>query len=193
MICATLWALPRPPAISARRSDRRASLRAGNECKPVYNSNPLRNSRIQVKMKASARLATLLIQALLLTGCAKPDRIVRVNSPVGELFLTVETWHGQGAISNDFTRIYAHFENKGKSDKELVLDGEYLEDTKVIWLNPSELKFCVPYGSPTDSFRSNLTLRAGDESWRLHSRLQENCNSVASETSDESPPRLKRR
>lgn len=131
-------------------------------------------------MKTSVCLATLLIEGVLLTGCDKPN-VVRVNSPTGGVFLTVETHHGQGAISNDFTRIYAHFESKGKSDKELVLDGEYLEDTKIMWLNPSEVTFCVPYGSPTESFRNNVTLHAGDESWTLHSRLQEHCNSRASE------------
>jgi hypothetical protein len=134
----------------------------------------------------------LLLQAVLFTGCANPDRVVKVNSPMGGVFLTVETWHGQGASSNDFTRIYAHFESKGKSDKELLLDGEYLEDTKVVWLNPSEITFCVPSGSPTDHFANNVTLNAGNESWRIHSLLQEHCNSVASETPDQ-PPRLKRR
>ena len=143
-------------------------------------------------MKTSAFLAMLLVQTGLLTGCAKPDRVARVNSPMGGVFLTVETRHGQGAISNDFTRIYAHFESEGKSDKELLLDGEYLEDTKVVWLNPSEVTFCVPSGSPTDHFANNVTLHAGDESWRIHSRLQEHCNSVASEMPDESPPQLKR-
>lgn len=143
-------------------------------------------------MKNSVCLA-MLVQVVLLSGCTKPDRVVRVNSPRAGVFLTVETWHGRGAISNDFTRIYAHFESNSKSDKELLLDGEYIEGTTVVWLNPSEVTFCVPSGSPTDHFANNVTLVAGDESWRIHSRLQEHCNSVASETPNEAPPRLRPR
>ena len=76
-------------------------------------------------MKASASLATLLAQALLLTACSKPSRVVRIDSPGAGVFQTVEISHGRGAISNDFTRIYAHFDNAGQTDKQLLLDGEH--------------------------------------------------------------------
>jgi hypothetical protein len=152
---------------------------------------------MQVGMKTTTCLATLLIQAVLLTGCNNPDRVVRIDSPVVGVFLTIETRHGQGAISNDFTKIYAHFEGHRKSDKELILDGEYLEGIKVTWLNPSEVALCAPSGSSTDSFRNNVMLHASGESWRIHSRLQENCNSGTSQmhgaiSPDALAPRLKR-
>ena len=117
-----------------------------------------------------------LLMLGIFSGCAKPDRVDRINSPVTGLFITVETRYGRGAIAADFTRVYAHLEANGKSDESLVLDGEYLQDTKVIWLNPHEVTLCIPQGA-TDSFRNLLTLRAGGVSQTIRTHLQEHCNS----------------
>lgn len=119
-------------------------------------------------------VCVLLWLLMSLLACAKPDRVVRVNSADQGVFFTVETVHGQGAISNDFTRIYAHLENGNKSDQELVLDGEYLEETKITWLNPGEVTLCVPDGS-TDTFRNLVTLSAGGRSQTVRTHLRENC------------------
>jgi hypothetical protein len=109
------------------------------------------------------------------SGCAKPDHVDHVESPTAGLFFTVETRYGRGAMSPDVTRVYAHLEANGKSDRQLVLDGEYLEKTKIIWLSSSQVTLCIPDGY-TDSFRTYVTLRAGAMSETIRSHLQEHCN-----------------
>ena len=74
----------------------------------------------------------ILLQLSIVIGCTKPDRVAVFKSPDPELFYTVETYNGQGAVVSDFTRVYAHLERDGKTDKKLVLDGEYLIIGKVI-------------------------------------------------------------
>ena len=131
-------------------------------------------------------------------GCAKPDQIVRIDSSAPGMYFTIETYHGQGAISSDFTKIYVHLENGNKSDRELVLDGEYLEDTKVTWLNPNEVTLCMPDGI-TDTFRNRVRLSAGADSQTIRSHLREHCSNnlviVPGQNNHESgdnsnPPRL---
>lgn len=127
-------------------------------------------------------LLSLLAQVGIFAGCAdivRPDNVQRFDSPVAGLFFTVETWYGHGAVSPDFTRVYAHLETKGKTDRELVLDGEYLENTKVIWLSPTEVALCVEKGCGegfTDHFRNYVTLSAGGVSKTIHTHFQEHCN-----------------
>jgi hypothetical protein len=152
-------------------------------------------------MKKSLFVPLLLLQIGLLSACAKPDRITRVNSPAQGIYFTVETWHGHGAIDNDFTRIYAHVENGNRSGRELVLSGEYLQDTKITWLNPDEATLCIPNGF-TDTFRSSVTIEAGGRSETIRSHLRDHCAVDAitgsaqynQDSGDEiGPPRLKRK
>jgi hypothetical protein len=122
--------------------------------------------------------ALVLIQVAILSGCGKPDTVQRFDSPTTGLFFTVETRYGHGAISPDFTRVYAHLEADGKTDRELVLDGEYLEETKVIWLSPTEVTLCVETTYKegyTDHFRSYVTLSAGGVAKTIHSHYQGRC------------------
>lgn len=90
------------------------------------------------------------------------------------LFITVETHFGRGAPTADFTRIYAHLEADGRSDRELVLDGEYLQGTKIIWLDPHEVTLCLAEGY-TESFRNYVTLHAGGVTQAVHTHIQEHC------------------
>jgi len=132
-------------------------------------------------MRNLYRLLVLLIAVGIFAGCAliaHSDSVQRFDSPVAGLFFTVETWYGHGAISPDFTRVYAHLEANGKTDRELVLDGEYLEETKVIWLSPSEVTLCVETTYKegyTDHFRSYVTLSAGGVAKTIHSHYQGRC------------------
>ncbi len=132
-------------------------------------------------MKYLYRVLVLLIQVGIFAGCAdivRPDNVQRFDSPVAGLFFTVETWYGHGAVSPDFTRVYAHLEAKGKTDRELVLDGEYLEETKVIWLSPTEVALCLDKSYKegyTDHFRTYVTLDAGGVSRTIHTHFQEHC------------------
>jgi hypothetical protein len=108
------------------------------------------------------------------SGCSKPDQVDRVDSPLPGLYVTVETHFGPGAIAADFTRIYAHLEAGGQSDKKLLLDGEYLQNTKVVWVSPKEVKLCMPEGF-TESFHNYVTLNAGKSSQTIRAHLQEQC------------------
>jgi hypothetical protein len=125
-------------------------------------------------------LATACL-ACVFAGCAdivRPDNVQRFDSPVAGLFFTVETWYGHGAVSPDFTRVYAHLEAKGKTDRELVLDGEYLEETKVTWLSPTDVTLCVEttyHEGYTDHFRTYVTLSASGVAKTIHSHYLGRC------------------
>ena len=96
-------------------------------------------------------------------------------SPTKGLFYTVETSVGHGAISSDYTNVYAHLERNGKSDRKLVIGGEYLENTKIIWTSPRDATLCLQSGSFTNVFRNEVTLIAGGASETIHTHLQEHC------------------
>ncbi len=132
----------------------------------------------RMRMKNLGCLLGLLVQVVSLAGCGKADEIQRFDSPEAGLFFTVETRYGRGAVSPDFTRIYAHLEANDKTARELVLDGEYLQETKVIWLSPTEVALCLEKGHRegyTDHFRTYVTLNAGGVGRTIHTRFQEHC------------------
>lgn len=121
-------------------------------------------------------LVLILLAGGVFSGCAfKPDHVDRVGSPLPGLFATVETHYGRGAPAPDVTRVYVHLEADGKADKKLVLDGEYLEKTKVIWLNSHEVILCISDAySYIDSFHNSVYFGAGKGRLiRVH--LQEDC------------------
>jgi len=78
-------------------------------------------------MKRWCLLIALYLTVSFISGCAKPDHVTTVKSPTEGVFYTVETFNGHGAADSDFTRVYAHLERNGESDKKLVVDGGYLE------------------------------------------------------------------
>lgn len=125
-------------------------------------------------MRKTHLLGLILLQLSIVIGCAKPDRVAVFESPDPQLFYTVEMFNGHGAASSDFTRAYAHLERDGKTDKKLVLDGEYLLVAKVTWISANEVNLCVTDGF-TNSFRNEVTLNAGSLSKRVRTHLQENC------------------
>jgi hypothetical protein len=120
-------------------------------------------------------LFALYFIAGLLTGCARPDHVMRIESPASGVFYTVETFHGHGPAVSDFTRVYAHLERNGKAKKMLVLDGGNLTIAKIIWINPHETTLCID-GGITDTFRNYVTLISGNTSETIHNRLEEHCD-----------------
>ena len=117
--------------------------------------------------------AITALQLGLLTGCAKPAQITTMKSSTPEIFYTVETYNGHGAVVADSTDVYAHLERNGKVDKKLVLGGEYLLITKAIWHSPTEVTLCMPDGL-TRSFRNQVTLDVNDgSSVTIRTHLQE--------------------
>ena len=126
-------------------------------------------------MKSPWCFVALLVELAIIAGCGKPDKVDRINSPNPDVFLTVETNYALGPAAADFTRIYAHLEAKGYSDKELVLDGQYLQNTKVVWLSSNTVMLCISKGY-TESFRNYVGLRAGGVSEMIHTHFEEQCN-----------------
>lgn len=110
----------------------------------------------------------------LLTGCAKPDSITRIASPATAIYLTIETANGAGPISADYTKVYVHWEKDGRSDKILVLDGEYLVISQANWIGLNDLDLCMT-GGITNTFRNEVNLSIGDDSNSVHTHLRETC------------------
>src|SRR5260221_8078239 len=117
--------------------------------------------------------AAMFLYLGFLVGCARPDHVTTLKSPNSEFFYTVETYEGHGPLSSDLTRVYAHLERSGKTDKQLVLDGAYLADTKVLWLGSNEATLCI--SGFTNTFRNRVTLHVDDStSNTIRTHLQEN-------------------
>ncbi len=124
-------------------------------------------------------LALTFLQVGLFSGCGKPDKVTTIRSPTEGLFYTVETSFGHGAISSDYTNVYAHLERNGKSDRKLVIGGEYLESIKITWTSSHDVMLCLHPGSFTDSFSNEVTLIVGDASETIHNHLQEHCDGMS--------------
>jgi hypothetical protein len=121
-----------------------------------------------------AYLGFIFLQIGILIGCCKPDKITTVRWPNEEVFFTIETSIGHGAISTDYTHVYAHIARNGKTDKKEVLSGENLEIAKIIWTEPDEATVCLVDGI-TVIFRNYVTLSINDgRSRTIRTYLQEN-------------------
>jgi hypothetical protein len=99
---------------------------------------------------------------------------VTIKSPINGVFYSVETFYGKGAMSSDFTWVYAHLEHAGKSDKMLVLSGEYLKISNIIWTSPNENTICLE-GGITNTFRNEVTLSVGGVSETIRNHLLDHC------------------
>jgi hypothetical protein len=125
-------------------------------------------------MKIHGKLAILCVVSGLISGCAKPDTVVRIQSPDPEVFYTIETFRGHGAIDNDYTNVWAHLQHNGSAGKLEVLSGVYVTVSKILWIRPRENTICLE-GGYTSLFRNTAVLRAGGRTVTLHSHLQEPC------------------
>ena len=126
-------------------------------------------------MKRDSLLLMLCLLASVISGCAKPDQVTTVKSPIDGVFYTVETYYGHGPTS-DTTRVYAHLERPGIAKKMLVLEGENLTIAKITWDSPQEATFCLD-GGITETFRNAVSPISGDTSVTIHNQINEHCNS----------------
>jgi hypothetical protein len=117
-------------------------------------------------------LPLVLFTSLVLLACAKPNAVRVFNSPTNGVFYTVETYYGHGP-SSDTTRVYASLGHGG--EKMLVLEGENLTVTKVMWEGQHAATLCLD-GGITGTFRNEVTLISGTASETIHNRLQEHCS-----------------
>jgi len=112
--------------------------------------------------------------ALVLSGCSKPDEVRTIKSPEADLYLTVETNHGSGAISSDFTRLYAHLGEGDGAARELVLDGDDLAVSKVIWREHGDMIVCLS-GGFTNTFHNEVAIGGPENHRTLHVSLAKGC------------------
>lgn len=124
------------------------------------------------------KVAAILPFVAAMTGClSKPDSVKSFPSSNKEVFYTVETSRGIGPTSSDYTRVYAHFSHGGKTTKKIVLSGENIENSAIIWISPTDVDMCVPDGL-TDAFRNQVTLITGNDpssSYTIHNHFREQC------------------
>jgi len=137
----------------------------------------LKCSAIHVYLNPIMRFVWRVISAislLVLVACSEPapSEVKRLDSPVVGMFYTVETYFGQGAIDNDYTKVYLHLERQGKSVQRLVLSGTYVTVSRIDWSSPSE-NTIVFTGGYTDTFSNWATLSIDGKSEHVHVRLQE--------------------
>jgi hypothetical protein len=129
-------------------------------------------------MKHWKIMAVICLLSSIVAGCAKPDVVRIIKSPDRNVYLTVETFHGAGAISSDFTNIYAHFSQDGKATKQLILGGEYLESADITWTGQDVMAICLREGF-TDEFHNEVTLIIDRTSRTLYAFLKESCSVAA--------------
>jgi hypothetical protein len=135
-------------------------------------------------MKKLYLLPTVYLVVVLMSGCAKPDSVTTIKSPIEDVFYTVETFKASGPTS-DTTRVYAHLKRNGRDKKLLVLEGENLTVATIIWKNSHDATFCLD-GGITDIFRNEVTLIVGDtlnDSETIYHHLRERCDPTSSTSS----------
>jgi hypothetical protein len=129
-------------------------------------------------MRLCKLVAMMLLPSLVLSGCARPERVKTFSSPRAEIFLTVETYGGgPGPLGSDVTKVYAHFERYGKSRRVLVMEGDSLTISNIIWNTPHDDTICLD-GGITDTFHNQVTLILGngqEDSETIHNHLDEHC------------------
>jgi len=90
----------------------------------------------------------------------------------------VETFDGSGPVDPDYTRVYAHFRHDGKTDKQLVMDGGYLDISQITWAGSHDATLCMRSGTPK-SFHSEVTLTSKGASETIHNHIDEHCDSTS--------------
>jgi hypothetical protein len=121
------------------------------------------------------RVSVAMLSAIgCLAGCSslKADKVTTIKSSNPGVFYTVEIFNGDGPVSADVTRVFAHLAYDGKSAKSSVLEGEYLSVERVTWLGPNEVSLCISHGLTT-IFRNRITLRVEGASEMIRTHLQE--------------------
>jgi hypothetical protein len=117
-----------------------------------------------------------LLPLALFLGCKmKPTKVTEIPGPSPEVFFTVEVWEDSGAVSSDFTRVFAHFDHEGKRDRVMFLDGPYLELSSVRWNSKNEVTLCIS-GGRVNSFKENVSLHAGDATYEIRNHLDPGCH-----------------
>jgi len=124
-------------------------------------------------------VSVMLAGLLSILGCSKPPtKATEFRGPANVVY-TVETWEDAGAISSDFTRVYAGFGGGRGRDRSLVMDGAYLEIPHIVWSGQNDVTICIADGR-VNSFQSSTTLHASGSPIKLRNHLDEHCGGLPS-------------
>lgn len=122
-------------------------------------------------MKALRFLAVLCVFAV--AGCAKPDEVQTLKTPVPGLTLTFETWNN-GPLVSDRTKLVAHYAHDGKKDTQVIFDGAYVVISKYLWVGPEKLVLCYKSGEVAN-FTNEVTFFVKGGVRSFHVVLKEDC------------------
>lgn len=121
-------------------------------------------------------LASLFALLASAAGCARaPRTVVVARSDDPSVYVTAVTDHAVSPADSDFTRFYAHLVVGKRSDRVLLLDGQYLQDTRVLWHGHSQVTFCNIAEGYTLLFRNRIMLSVGQVSQTIDARLENWC------------------
>ena len=127
-------------------------------------------------MKTPAIITVLLCLAM--SGCEKPYKVETLHTPVKGVYFTVATYSGgSGLLGTDTTKVYAHFVRDGGSARSLVLEGDSLTVSRIIWRPPNIATICLD-GGLTAIFHNQVTLdlSGGRRQYlTIRNRLREHC------------------
>jgi hypothetical protein len=133
------------------------------------------NGVLRMRLICLASLFALLVSA---PGCGR-RAVVVVRSDDPSVYVTAVTDYAISPADSDFTRFYAHLVVGKKSDRVLLLDGAYLQDTKVQWRGHNQVTFCNIAEGYTHLFRNQIMLSVGQVSQTIRARLRDWCTGEA--------------
>ncbi len=137
-------------------------------------------------MRSSVIMASYAIFGCFVAGCStKPDHVTTIKSPTNGFYYTVETYLAKGGPpSPGDTLVYANLHRDGELARMLVLEGEELTVTRVIWNGPYEATICMD-GGDTDTFRNHVTLNLAGASENVDTHLDDDCGAPTGSASKE--------
>jgi hypothetical protein len=126
-------------------------------------------------MKPHRLLPTLVLATGLISGCDKPAHVTTIKSPLDGVFYTLETY--DIPYAPPYTTVYAHLERHGKATRIIVLDGDNLSVSNIIWDTPHSATLCLDRGTTTTFHNAvKLTLsKAPGDAEILYTHLNEHC------------------
>ena len=96
-------------------------------------------------MIAARNLLLVTLVALTVAGCKPrpaPDEVTTIKTPQPDIHLTFEYWN-LGMLVSDSARLVAHLVKDGVEDKQIVLDGGYIDIRSIVWPAPDRMVVCV--------------------------------------------------
>lgn len=107
------------------------------------------------------------------SGCSRPppDEVKTIKTPQADVHLTYEYWN-LGPLVSDSARLVAHLVKDGIEDRQIVIDGDYIDIRKISWPRPDRMVVCVTYLDQVSEWNKSVMLKAGNLSKTIHVELR---------------------